>query len=108
MTTGWVPVRVVRWPAQQEDRAWCAERSLPCLLLVAGGAPLPPPGPAEAVLPATAGEEAVAAAVDELAWRPTRRPRADQPRPAWVPAAGRGARPLRRHRSLVGTVAALL
>ncbi|GAA4876851.1 hypothetical protein [Serinicoccus chungangensis] len=107
MTTGWVPVRVVRWPAQQQDRAWCAQRSLPCLLLVAGGAPLPQAGPAETVLPDTAGEESVAAAVDELAWR-----RAEDRRPHLGAAPSRGRstvrRPVRRPRSLAGTLAALL
>ncbi|KUG55749.1 hypothetical protein AVL62_05520 [Serinicoccus chungangensis] len=100
-------MRVVRWPAQQEDRAWCAQRSLPCLLLVAGRAPLPQPGPTETVLPDSAGEEAVAAAVDELAWRPTQRLRADRrAAPERGPRAAR--RPVRRPRSLVGTLAALL
>ncbi|WP_298889199.1 hypothetical protein [uncultured Serinicoccus sp.] len=107
MTTGWVPVRVVRWPAQEEDRAWCAQRSLPCLLLVAGGTPLPQPGLTEAVLPETAGEEAVAAAVDDLAWRPAAQPRPDR---CAARAGGRSTvrRPARRPRSLVGALAALL
>ena len=106
MTSGWVPVRVVRWPAQQQDREWCAQRALPCLLLVSEGAAPPQPGPAEAVLPPTADEAAVTAAVDELAWRgPVRAARVD--RPAVGPRRSR-SRPVRRPRSLVGAVAALL
>ena len=104
MASGWVPVRVVRWPAQEQDREWCAERAIPCLLLVAEGAPVPQEGPTETVLPESTGQEAIAAAVDELAWRPPLT--AD---PEHEPSAARRVRrrQARGPRSLVGVVAAM-
>lgn len=104
MASGWVPVRVVRWPAQEQDRQWCAERAIPCLLLVTEGAPVPQEGPTETVLPESTGQEAIAAAVDELAWRPPLTASPDhEPR-----VVRRSRQRARGPRSLVGVVAALL
>ncbi|WP_022924458.1 hypothetical protein [Serinicoccus marinus] len=100
MASGWTPARVVRWPAQQQDRAWCAQRAIPCLLLVDDGAAAPEPGPSESVLPQTADEHRIAGAVDELSWRA-----AAAAAPA--PEPERLAHPSGRRRSVVGLVAAL-
>ncbi|WP_151524932.1 hypothetical protein [Serinicoccus kebangsaanensis] len=103
MVSGWTPVRVVRWPAQQQDREWCAARAIPALVLVSEGSAGPDPVRTETVLSETADEQTVRDAVDELAWRPSRGPVA----PAAAPAGHRLARPARR-RSVVGVVAAML
>ncbi|ANS78713.1 hypothetical protein SGUI_1317 [Serinicoccus hydrothermalis] len=93
-------MRVVRWPAQQQDRDWCAQRAVPCLLLVEPGRPAPEARPTESVLPQSADQGAVARAVDELSRRAVAAPRPTRAQEPVVLPTG-------RRRSVVGLVAAL-
>lgn len=80
MTHGWTAVRLIRWPAQQGDRQWCADRDLPRVLIVDEGHPIPQQLDREIVLCEPVTESEVSEAVERLAWSPrqqaeiTRRP----------------------------------
>lgn len=95
MAPAWTPVRVIRWPAQEQDRAWCADRFIPRVLIVPADVEQPEAGPAEVVLTEPVDEAAIRDAVDSLAW-------------GQAPQAPDVSTPRRpRPRSLVGVVAAL-
>lgn len=68
MSQGWVPVRMIRWPAQQQDRARCAERGIPHVVLVETGSEPPALLPGSVVLFEPVTELALQRAVDDLAW----------------------------------------
>lgn len=106
MSSGWVPVRMIRWPAQQQDRARCVERGIPHVVLVEDGSLPPELAPASVVLFEPVSEISLRRAVDDLAWGGSAPPVAP-PVPEGPPTLG-AVTLSRRNRSLVGIVAAML
>ena len=100
MAPGWTPVRVIRWPAQAQDRAWCADRGIPRVVLVSSGVSAPDRGADEVVLQEPVDEAAVQQAVDSLAWGTGQPPDVED-------APSSRTTPPRRPRSVLGVVAAL-
>lgn len=106
MSSGRVPVRMIRWPAQRQDRERCVERGIPHVVLVEDGSLPPELAPASVVLFEPVSQLSLRRAVDDLAWG------GDAPAVVpWVPedppTLGALA-PSRRSRSLVGIVSAML
>ncbi|MFK5688823.1 hypothetical protein ACI3EY_04100 [Ornithinimicrobium sp. LYQ92] len=106
MSSGWVPVRMIRWPAQQQDRARCVERGIPHVVLVEDGSLPPELAPASVVLFEPVSEISLRRAVDDLAWGGSAP--AVAPPAKGVPPVPGTVGPSRRNRSLVGIVAAML